>query len=53
MNVICIGGRTLGPGVAWDLVQAFIAAEFSHAPRDLRRLSKVARLELETARENR
>jgi ribose 5-phosphate isomerase B len=53
MNVICIGGRTVGPGVAWDLVQAFVAAEFSHAPRHLRRLSKVARLELETARENR
>jgi ribose 5-phosphate isomerase B len=32
MNVICIGGRTVGPGVAWDLVQAFLAAEFSQAP---------------------
>jgi ribose 5-phosphate isomerase B len=50
MNVICIGGRTVGPSVAWDLVQAFLAAEFSQAPRHLRRLSKVARLELEPTR---
>ena len=53
MNVICIGGRTVGPGVAWDLVQAFLAAEFSQAPRHLRRLSKVARLELEPTRASR
>jgi ribose 5-phosphate isomerase B len=50
MNVICIGGRTVGPGVAWDLVQAFLAAEFSHAQRHLRRLSKVASLELQATR---
>jgi ribose 5-phosphate isomerase B len=53
MNVICIGGRTVGPGLAWDLVQAFLAAEFSQAPRHLRRLSKVALLELQPARTNR
>jgi ribose 5-phosphate isomerase B len=51
MNVICIGGRTVGPSVAWDLVRASVAAEFSHAPRHLRRLDKVVRLELETTRE--
>ena len=53
MNVICIGGRTVGSSVAWDLVQAFVAAEFSQAPRHLRRLSKVARLELEPTRASR
>jgi ribose 5-phosphate isomerase B len=53
MNVICIGGRTVGPSVAWDLVQAFLAAEFSQAPRHLRRLTKVARLELEPTRASR
>jgi ribose 5-phosphate isomerase B len=52
MNVICIGGRTMGPSVAWDVVQAFLAAEFSQAPRHLRRLSKVARLELQPMRTN-
>lgn len=45
MNVLCLGGRTLGPAVAWDLVQAFLEARFSQAERHLRRLSKVAALE--------
>ena len=47
MNILCMGGRTVGPEVAWDLVQAFLAAEFSNAPRHLRRLNKVASLESE------
>ena len=50
MNVICIGGRTAGAEVAWDLVRTFLAAEFSDAPRHLRRLGKVAQLELQPAK---
>src|SRR5262245_11590081 len=53
MNIICIGGRTVGSSVAWDLVQTFLAAEFSQAPRHLRRLSKVALLELQPTRTSR
>jgi len=45
MNVLCMGGRTVGPAVAWDFVQTFLAAEFSQAPRHLRRLGKIASLE--------
>jgi ribose 5-phosphate isomerase B len=45
MNIICMGGRTVGPEVAWDLVQTFLAAEYSQAERHLRRLAKVASLE--------
>ena len=45
MNILCMGGRTVGPAVAWDLVQTFLAAEFSQAPRHLRRLGKIALLE--------
>ena len=45
MNIICLGGRITGPMLAWDLVEAFLAAEFSQEPRHLRRLSKVAALE--------
>jgi len=45
MNILCMGGKTVGPSVALDLVQTFLAAEFSQAPRHLRRLSKVASLE--------
>jgi ribose 5-phosphate isomerase B len=45
MNIICMGGRTIGPAVAWDLVETFLTAKFSDAERHLRRLGKVASLE--------
>jgi ribose 5-phosphate isomerase B len=45
MNVLCMGGRTVGPAVAWDLVQTFLAAEYGRAERFLRRLDKIAALE--------
>jgi ribose 5-phosphate isomerase B len=48
VNVICMGGRTVGPAVAWDLVQIFLASRFSQAERHLRRLGKVASLEAQT-----
>jgi ribose 5-phosphate isomerase B len=47
LNVICLGGRVQGVELASDLVHAFMAAEFSRAPRHLRRLRKVAALEKE------
>jgi ribose 5-phosphate isomerase B len=47
MNIICMGGRTVGPCVAWDLVEAFLAAKYSQAERHLRRLAKVASLQEE------
>ena len=50
LNIICMGGRTVGPAVAWDLVQTFLEAEFSEADRHLRRLGKVSRLEAAAAR---
>jgi ribose 5-phosphate isomerase B len=46
-NVLCMGGRTVGPEVAWDLLEAFLAAAFSAAPRHLRRLAKVTSLDSE------
>ena len=45
MNIICMGGRTVGPSLAWDLVETYLASEFSTAERHLRRLGKVASLE--------
>jgi 6-phosphogluconolactonase len=53
MNIICVGGRTVGASVAWDLVRTFLAAEFSDAPRHLRRLAKVAALDPQPTRMNR
>jgi ribose 5-phosphate isomerase B len=49
MNIICMGGRTIGPFAAWDILEAFLAAQYSQAPRHLRRLAKVAALEVEAA----
>jgi ribose 5-phosphate isomerase B len=48
MNVICLGGRTTGASVAWDLVETFLAARFSQVERHIRRLGKVAMLEHQT-----
>ena len=48
MNIICMGGRTTGPYAAWDILEAFLAAEPSKAPRHLRRLAKVAQVESES-----
>src|SRR5262249_33063060 len=45
LNVICLGGRIEGPELAWDLVQTFLAANFTNAERHLRRLRKVEALE--------
>jgi ribose 5-phosphate isomerase B len=47
MNIICMGGRTVGPAIARDLVDTFLAAEYSQAERHLRRLAKVASLEVQ------
>jgi ribose 5-phosphate isomerase B len=46
-NILCMGGRSVGPEVAWDLVQTYLATEYSSARRHLRRLGKVAALESE------
>jgi ribose 5-phosphate isomerase B len=47
MNILCLGGRTIGPAVAWELVQTFLAAECGQAERYLRRLDKITALETE------
>ncbi|MEO6875538.1 MAG: RpiB/LacA/LacB family sugar-phosphate isomerase, partial [Opitutaceae bacterium] len=41
MNVLCLGGRTEGRDVAWDIVQNFLSAVYSQEPRHLRRLRQV------------
>ncbi len=44
MNVFCLGGKVIGPALAWELVETFLAAHFSGAPRHKRRLAKVQAL---------
>lgn len=45
LNILCLGGRIIGPELAWDLIQTYLAAKFTEAPRHLRRLRKVSTLE--------
>jgi ribose 5-phosphate isomerase B len=45
LNMICVGGRITGPELAWDLIKAFLEAEFTRAPRHLRRTEKVRQVE--------
>jgi ribose 5-phosphate isomerase B len=45
MNVICLGGRTMGIAVAWDCTRNFLDARFTGAERHRRRLAKVAQAE--------
>ena len=46
MNIICLGGRTMGSVKAWSLLGEFLSARFSQGERHVRRLAKVASLEL-------
>jgi ribose 5-phosphate isomerase B len=45
LNVICLGGRVIGPEVAAEIVTAFLAARFTGEERHVRRLAKVEEIE--------
>jgi RpiB/LacA/LacB family sugar-phosphate isomerase len=45
MNVLVLGGRIIGPNIAYELVDAFLGAEFTKEERHQRRLDKVKKLE--------
>jgi ribose 5-phosphate isomerase B len=45
MNLMCLGGRVLGPMLIWDIVIAFLQAKFEKEERFQRRLDKVIALE--------
>jgi ribose 5-phosphate isomerase B len=45
MNVICLGGKVIGAGLALELIEIFLHACFSGAARHKRRLAKVHALE--------
>lgn len=44
MNVLCLGGRVIGPELARVLVQAFVGARFDGAERFRRRVAKMEAL---------
>ena len=45
MNLICLGGRVLGPMLIWELVTIFLNSKFQKEKRFQRRLEKVYDLE--------
>jgi len=45
MNLLCLGGRVIGPMLIWELIQVFLAARFQGEERFQRRLNKVIALE--------
>lgn len=40
-NVLCIGERVVGPGLAWDIVAAWLDAPVSEGERHVRRRTKI------------
>jgi len=44
-NILCLGPRVIGPALAVELVQAFLAARFTGEERHRRRLNKIAAME--------
>ncbi|MDB5193652.1 MAG: sugar-phosphate isomerase [Segetibacter sp.] len=45
MNLICLGGRVIGPMLIWEIIQAFLKAEYKGEERFQRRLNKLIALE--------
>jgi ribose 5-phosphate isomerase B len=47
VNVLCLGARIIGPGLAKDIAKIWLAATFSGEERHVRRLAKVDEIEKE------
>ncbi|HWK56379.1 MAG TPA: RpiB/LacA/LacB family sugar-phosphate isomerase [Parapedobacter sp.] len=45
MNLLCLGGRVIGPMLIWELATVFLQAEYDGGARFERRLQKVLALE--------
>jgi ribose 5-phosphate isomerase B len=52
VNVLCLGGRVVGPALAADIIRAFLAAEFTGEERHKRRLAKIDGIEREFLRDD-
>ncbi len=45
VNLLCLGAQIVGDRVAFDIIEAFLTAEFSTAPQFRRRVQKLHELE--------
>jgi ribose 5-phosphate isomerase B len=50
MNVLVLGARVIGPAIAAELVERFLASKYSGEPRHARRLAKVKAIEARYSR---
>ncbi|GGH86839.1 ribose 5-phosphate isomerase B [Pullulanibacillus pueri] len=51
VNVMCLGAKIIGEWLAYDLIDAFLNAEFSTEPEFRRRVEKLNLMELEAEKE--
>jgi ribose 5-phosphate isomerase B len=52
VNVLCLGGRVVGPALAADIIKAYLAADFTGEDRHERRLAKIDGIEREFLRDD-
>jgi ribose 5-phosphate isomerase B len=52
VNVVCLGGRVIGPSLASDIIRAYLRAEFTGEERHKRRLAKIDGIEREFLRDD-
>lgn len=45
MNILCLGGRVIGPMLVQEIIEAFLKSEYTGEERHRRRLSKVLAIE--------
>jgi ribose 5-phosphate isomerase B len=50
MNVLCLGARVIGPALAFEIIESFLAATFSGEERHQRRLDKINAIEARFSR---
>jgi len=51
-NILCLGGRVIGPALAADIIAAYLRAEFTGEERHKRRLAKIVGIEREFLRDD-
>lgn len=44
-NILAMGGRIIGPGLAIEIVNEFLDTEFSNDPRHIRRISQIEEMD--------
>ena len=52
VNVVCLGGRVVGPSLAAEIIRAYLQAEFTGEERHERRLAKIDGIEREFLRDD-